>query len=125
MSAIVNVETTAEVKFNANVRVDLEDSVYQVSIESCRLYAQSYNCLIKGSIQADIKIFDETERNTATLKLNDSEFSIKHGLSRRFYSASSDCISIENIVFDSDLSRSSLYNAIDDNLLVDMEVTII
>lgn len=125
MNAIVNVETTAEIKFNANVRVDLEDSVYQVTVESCRLYVWSYNGLIKGSIQADIKIFDETERNTATLKLSDSEFSIKHGLARRFYSASSDCISIEDIMSDSDSSRSHLYNTIDDNLLVDMEVTIV
>lgn len=125
MSAIVNVETTAEIKFNANVRVDLEDSVYQVAVESCRLYVWSYNGLIKGSIQADIKIFDETERNTAALKLSDSEFSIKHGLARRFYSSSSDCISIEDIVNDGDSSRSRLYDTISDNFLVDMEVAII
>lgn len=125
MSVIANVDATAEIKFNANVRVDFEDSVYQVTVESCRLNVWSYNGLIKGSIEIEIKIFDETECNTARLKISDSEFSIKHGLARRFYSASSDCISIEDIVADGDLSRSRLYNTIDDNLLVDMEVTII
>lgn len=122
MSATVNVETTAEIKFNANVRVDLEDSVYQVSIESCRLYVWSYNGLIKGSIQADIKIFDETEHNTATLKLSNSEFLIKDGIARMSYEASSYHVSIEDIVTDSESMKSRLYDVIDDDLVFDIEV---
>ena len=106
MSATVNVETTAEVKFNVNVRVDLEDSVYQVSIESCRLNVWSYNGLIKGSIEVEVKIFDETERNTATLKLSNSEFAIKDGIARMSYEASSDHVSIEDIVTDSESMKS-------------------
>lgn len=122
MSATVNVETTAEVKFNANVRVDLEDSVYQVSIESCRLNVWSYNGLIKGSIEVEVKIFDETERNTATLKLSNSEFAIKDGIARMSYEASSDHVSIEDIVIDSESMKSRLYDVIDDDLVFDIEV---
>lgn len=122
MSATVNVETTAEVKFNANVRVDLEDSVYQVSIESCRLNVWSYNGLIKGSIEVEVKIFDETERNTATLKLSNSEFAIKDGIARMSYEASSDHVSIEDIVTDSESMKSRLYDVIDDDLVFDIEV---
>lgn len=122
MSATVNVETTAEVKFNANVRVDLEDSVYQVSIESCRLNVWSYNGLIKGSIEVEVKIFDETERNTATLKLSNSEFAIKDGIARMSYEASSDHVSIEDIVTDSESMKSRLYDVVDDDLVFDIEV---
>ena len=122
MSAAVNVETTAEVKFNANVRVDLEDSVYQVEVESCRLNVWSYNGLIKGSIELEIKIFDETERNTATLKLSNSEFPIKDGIARLSYLASSDYVSIEDIVTDSESMKSRLYDVIDDDLAFDIEV---
>lgn len=122
MSASVNVETTAEVKFNANVRVDLEDSVYQVEVESCRLNVWSYNGLIKGSIELEIKIFDETERNTATLKLSNSEFPIKDGIARLSYLASSDYVSIEDIVTDSESMKSRLYDVIDDDLAFDIEV---
>lgn len=122
MSATVNVETTAEVKFNANVRVDLEDSVYQVAVESCRLNVWSYNGRIKGSIELEIKIFDETERNTATLKLSNSEFPIKDGIARLSYSASSDYVYIEDIVTDSESMKSRLYDVIDDDLAFDIEV---
>lgn len=122
MSATVNVETTAEVKFNANVRVDLEDSVYQVAVESCRLNVWSYNGRIKGSIELEIKIFDETERNTATLKLSNSEFPIKDGIARLSYSASSDYVHIEDIVTDSESMKSRLYDVIDDDLAFDIEV---
>lgn len=122
MSATVNVETTAEVKFNVNVRVDLEDSVYQVSIESCRLNVWSYNGLIKGSIEVEVKIFDETERNTATLKLSNSEFAIKDGIARMSYEASSDHVFIEDIVTDSESMKSRLYDVIDDDLVFDIEV---
>ena len=122
MSATVNVETTAEIKFNANVRVDLEDSVYQVAVESCRLNVRSYNGLIKGSIELEIKIFDETERNTATLKLSNSEFPIKDGIARLSYSASSDYAHIKDIVTDSESMKSRLYDVIDDDLAFDIEV---
>lgn len=122
MSAIVNVETTAEIKFNANVRVDLEDSVYQVSVESCRLNVWSYNGLIKGSIEVEVKIFDEAERNTATLKLSNSEFAIKNGIARMSYEASSDHVSIEDIITDSESMKSRLYDVIDDDLVFDIEV---
>lgn len=122
MSAIVNVETAAEVKFNANVRVDLEDSVYQVEVESCRLNVWSYNGLIKGSIELEIKIFDETERNTATLKLSNSEFPIKDGIARLSYLASSEYVSIEDIVTDSESMKSRLCDVIDDDLAFDIEL---
>lgn len=122
MSAIVNVETTAEIKFNANVRVDLEDSVYQASVESCRLNVWSYNGLIKGSIEADIKIFDETERNFATLKLSNSEFPIKDGRALLVYEASIDYVSIEDIAAENESMKSRLYDVIDDDLGFDIEV---
>lgn len=122
MSAIVNVETTAEIKFNANVRVDLEDSVYQVSVESCRLNVWSYNGLIKGSIEVEVKIFDEAEHNTATLKLSNSEFAIKNGIARMSYEASSDHVSIEDIITDSESMKSRLYDVIDNDLVFDIEV---
>lgn len=122
MSAIVNVETTAEIKFNANVRVDLEDSVYQASVESCRLNVWSYNGLIKGSIEADIKIFDETERNFATLKLSNSEFPIKDGRALLVYEASSEYVSIEDIAAENESMKFRLYDVIDDNLGFDIEV---
>ena len=123
MSAIANVETTAEIKFNANVRVDLEDSVYQVAVESCRLNVWSYNGLIKGSIDVEVKIFDETERNTATLKLSNSEFPLKNGRALLVYEASSDHVSIEDIATDSESMKSRLYDVIDDDLAFDIEVT--
>lgn len=122
MSATVNVETMTEIKFNANVRVDLEDSVYQVAVESCRLNVWSYNGLIKGSIQVDIKIFDETEHNFATLKLSNSEFPIKDFRALLVYEASSDYVSIEDIVTENESMKSRLYDVIDDDLVFDIEV---
>ena len=122
MHTIANAETAVEMKFNANVDIELKDSVYQVAVDSCRLHVWTFNGKIYGSIQIDFKVFDEAERNIAILKLSDNEFEIKHALAKQSYSSSSECISIKDIVTDSDLSRSRLYDVIDDDLMIDIEV---
>lgn len=119
---IVHSETTVEVKLDAKVIVELKDSDYHSEVESCNFRAWSDNGKLFCSIETEFKIFDETERNAAILRLSDDEIAFKlDNSARRLYASWCDKISIEDIITKSESEKSRLYEVID-GLIVDLIV---
>lgn len=111
---IVHTETTVEVKFDAKVIVELKDSDYHSEIESCNFRAWSVDGKLFCSIETEFKIFDETERNAAILRLSDDEiaFSLDNS-AMRLYASWCDKIFVEDIFTEGESAKSRLCEVVE------------